>query len=131
MDPVVAKALNVDTSAIQYGETLGKGAFGEVKAATYMGTYVAVKAQIVERDSEDYGYLLKEMKIMISMVHPNILRLVAAGKQDIGGDQERYEPSRGRVGEGVVLWGACQVKSGTAIVCGVIGGCDFLHFCWR
>jgi protein kinase 1 len=92
MDPSVQAALTVNPNDIVYdvGSALGQGAFGQVRSATYQGRCVAVKAQEVETGSEDYDYLLKEMKIMLELDHPNVLKLVAAAKQPLGSNQDRY-----------------------------------------
>ena len=89
-DPVLAPLLNVDASKIDYGAALGQGAFGQVRAADYEGQRVAIKAQDVTVDSEDFEYLVREMKIMVELKHPNILQLIAAAKEDLGNDRERY-----------------------------------------
>ena len=90
MDPAVEAVLNVDVTKIEYGAALGQGAFGQVRAATYQGERVAVKAQDVDKDGEDFTYLVREMQIMVVVKHPNVLRLVGAGKEPLGGNRERY-----------------------------------------
>ena len=88
MNPAVEALLNVDVADIDYGDALGQGAFGQVRAATYHGQRVAVKAQDVEDGGEDYDYLVRELEIMVVVKHPNVLQLVGAGKQPLGGKKQ-------------------------------------------
>ena len=69
-----SSSARVDASEISYGVALGKGAFGQVRAALFQGKPVAVKAQEVEVGSEDDEYLQREIRIMLDFQHDNILR---------------------------------------------------------
>jgi serine/threonine protein kinase len=92
MDAEVQALLNVQPGQIDYGEALGQGAFGQVRAATYKGRRVAVKAQDVDKGSEDFAYLVREMKIMVVVKHPNVLQLVGAAVEPVpkATGRERY-----------------------------------------
>lgn len=62
---------------IEFGEVVGRGAFGEVYKGYYLGTEVAIKKlSIVEEDDE--LYLQREVSALKSMRHPNIVTFMGA-----------------------------------------------------
>jgi serine/threonine protein kinase len=64
-------------SALQVCETLGKGAFGTVHRAKWMGTDVAIKIiDSSDYSPDDYREFLSEISMMSNLRHPNVLVLL-------------------------------------------------------
>ncbi|XP_077265785.1 uncharacterized protein LOC143899397 isoform X2 [Temnothorax americanus] len=65
----------IDEKNIHFSEILlGKGAFGTVKRATWLGTDVAVKTIELSTSNK---YIIREMNIMDKVRHPNIISIMA------------------------------------------------------
>lgn len=67
----------IPTSALQMGEKLGKGSFGTVYRAKWMGTDVAVKiVDSANFSPDDYREFLSEISMMSNLRHPNVLMML-------------------------------------------------------
>jgi len=70
----------VEPKEISLGERIGRGSYGEVFKGIWRGTVIAVKKAKLERDEEKYEEtlkdLLKEIYIMKSLRHPNVLQFL-------------------------------------------------------
>eukprot|EP00011_Vannellida_sp_DIVA3-517-6-12_P014246 CAMPEP_0114616352 /NCGR_PEP_ID=MMETSP0168-20121206/6642_1 /TAXON_ID=95228 ORGANISM="Vannella sp., Strain DIVA3 517/6/12" /NCGR_SAMPLE_ID=MMETSP0168 /ASSEMBLY_ACC=CAM_ASM_000044 /LENGTH=326 /DNA_ID=CAMNT_0001827463 /DNA_START=158 /DNA_END=1137 /DNA_ORIENTATION=- len=69
----------LDMSEIEMGAVIGRGAFGEVRKGLYCGTPVAVK-KIVIQEEEDELYVKREVNVLKSMRHPNIMTFMGLHK---------------------------------------------------
>ena len=76
--PPAVRRAQIAVSELIVGEVLGEGQFGEVRAATYRGTPVAVKTM-----HERHSHVAKraeafrdEMQLLLGLRHPNIVQLV-------------------------------------------------------
>ncbi|GLE07430.1 hypothetical protein PINS_up017639 [Pythium insidiosum] len=76
-DPLIL-ACRISMDALQVGELLGRGSFGEVFYGTYNGRPVAVKRLNVQRrrDIKQSEAFLEEAKMMAGLEHERIVRLV-------------------------------------------------------
>ena len=63
---------------------LGKGGFAEVYLGkhVYLNTNAAIKALHVQLASSEQESFLKEARLIASLVHPNIVRVLDFGVQD-------------------------------------------------
>ncbi|OXU18451.1 hypothetical protein TSAR_006702 [Trichomalopsis sarcophagae] len=66
--------VNKDDVQVSSYKVLGSGSFGMVKKGSYKGTDVAVKTI---RFTHNNKYILRELKIMDKLRHPNIISLMA------------------------------------------------------
>ena len=72
------RSFKVDVADIKLGKCIGSGAFSQVYKGLYQGQTVAVKKQIVEDATNVDKYLKKELKVLKTIAHPNLLRFVGA-----------------------------------------------------
>ena len=86
--PPAVRRAQIAVSELIVGEVLGEGQFGEVRAATYRGTPVAVKTM-----HERHSHVAKraeafrdEMQLLLGLRHPNIVQLVG-GSWDLASGQ--------------------------------------------
>eukprot|EP01132_Coremiostelium_polycephalum_P000377 gene377-475_t len=100
---------SIDYSDLNFFDTkeIGRGSFGQVQKASYFGTDVAVKSlsSLVSIDPDHYKFMLREIKILKSMRHPNIVQYIGAstheGKHMIvtefisGGDLHQFIKEKG------------------------------------
>ncbi|EGC35140.1 hypothetical protein DICPUDRAFT_152543 [Dictyostelium purpureum] len=102
-----------DLSSIEYEDLvmdsteIGRGSFGQVQKASYFGTDVAVKqlSSLVSIDPDYFKFMLREIKILKNMRHPNIVQYIGAccneGRYMIvteyikGGDLHQFIKKRG------------------------------------
>lgn len=70
----------IDPSQIKLSQQIGEGQFGTVYRAVYQGKEVAVKKLLIQEffDPEAESDFLKEMKILSSLRHPNLLLFMGA-----------------------------------------------------
>ena len=77
--PPPSNVVPISMDAVTMGKTLGKGAFGCVKAATYQDQAVAVKLLHTATPSEqDVDAFDREASIMAALRHANVCRLFGA-----------------------------------------------------
>ena len=61
------------------GKTLGKGTFGKVKEAIHLPTGEKVAVKIIDKntieDEDDKERIIREVEIMKTVRHPNIIHL--------------------------------------------------------
>jgi hypothetical protein len=79
----VPHAPQFDMGAVSVGEIVGRGAFGEVYKATYMGTQVAVKqimtSHVPSRMMQDIqSEFQKEVEVMQKLNHSNIVAYIGS-----------------------------------------------------
>ncbi|KAF2077730.1 hypothetical protein CYY_000977 [Polysphondylium violaceum] len=75
-----------DLSSVEYSDLvmdsqeIGRGSFGQVQKASYFGTDVAVKSlsSLVNIDPDYFKFMLREIKILKGMRHPNIVQYIGA-----------------------------------------------------
>ena len=72
--PTVPK---ISLTELSFGDEIGKGAFGVVKKADWLGTTVAVKEIVVRRMKLARSMIERELKVHSAVRHPNILQLLA------------------------------------------------------
>ncbi|EAL71633.1 LISK family protein kinase [Dictyostelium discoideum AX4] len=101
-----------DFSSLDYSDLfmdveIGRGSFGQVQKASYFGTDVAVKqlSTLVSIDPDYFKFMLREIKILKGMRHPNIVQYIGAccheGRYMIvteyikGGDLHQFIKARG------------------------------------
>jgi len=70
----------VDLEEIEFGDVIGKGAFGEVYKGDYFGTEVAVK-KLSYMEEDDELYFQREVSALKSIRHPNIVTFMGAAYQ--------------------------------------------------
>jgi serine/threonine protein kinase len=58
-------------------QSLGKGSFGNVQLANYLGTDVAVKI-IIENDPSMKKFIYRELDLMRSLRHPCIVQFIGS-----------------------------------------------------
>lgn len=75
-DESLAKIL-VPFTELTIGTVIGSGSFGEVYTGVYKHRVVAIKRIASSRDSHLIASFLQEARAMVSIDHPNILRLLA------------------------------------------------------
>jgi serine/threonine protein kinase len=73
----------LDLSHVALGAAIGAGAFSTVYKGNYFGDDVAVKKQVVEGEPE--AYLMRELGILKSFSHPNLIEYVGACHQSQAG----------------------------------------------
>jgi len=79
-----------DLSSVEYSDLvmdsqeIGRGSFGQVQKASYFGTDVAVKSlsSLVNIDPDYFKFMLREIKILKGMRHPNIVQYIGACLND-------------------------------------------------
>jgi serine/threonine protein kinase len=72
------RTFKIDVNDIKLGQCIGAGNFSKVFKGLYQGQVVAVKKQIVEDATNIDKYLKKELKVLKTIAHPNLLRFVGA-----------------------------------------------------
>jgi hypothetical protein len=70
-----SKLNRIDPSEVQFGSVIGSGGFGVVFNATYKNMGVAAKSINVMED-EIFISFLKEIKLLSSVDHPNIVKFI-------------------------------------------------------
>jgi tRNA A-37 threonylcarbamoyl transferase component Bud32/ABC-type phosphate transport system substrate-binding protein len=75
-DEILAKIL-IPFADLTIGSVIGSGSFGEVYTGVYKHRVVAIKRIASSRDSHMIASFLQEARAMVSIDHPNILRLLA------------------------------------------------------
>ncbi|KAK5574639.1 hypothetical protein RB653_009892 [Dictyostelium firmibasis] len=98
---------SIDFSDLVMDVEIGRGSFGQVQKASYFGTDVAVKqlSSLVLIDPDYFKFMLREIKILKGMRHPNIVQYIGAcsheGRYMIvteyikGGDLHQFIKARG------------------------------------
>ncbi|KAJ1445458.1 kinase-like domain-containing protein [Pelagophyceae sp. CCMP2097] len=78
VDLIVSSAVNRDipVADIELHDTLGSGSFGVVRAASWRHTPVAVKVLYLTAEANDRVLFQKEVAIMSSLHHPNIVQFL-------------------------------------------------------
>jgi serine/threonine-protein kinase len=63
-------------------KTIGSGGFGTVYLADHTWIDKKVALKVPHKQSEDFGELLREARLLAALDHPNIVRIVTAEKTD-------------------------------------------------
>lgn len=87
------RAWQISLENMKLGDTvLGRGAFGEVRKAEYMGTAVAVKRLLGSQCEVKFiKYLEREIASLTSMRHPNVVQFLGMTFSDTVGTEQRGE----------------------------------------
>lgn len=86
----VSQKTNIDSCSlpkiamkdISFGEEIGRGAFGTVRKAEWLGTEVAVKEIVVKRMKLAKPLIKHELAIHSTVRHPNIIQIMAYGLEN-------------------------------------------------
>lgn len=78
------KMWEIEYDELEMGNAIGKGAFGQVFAGLWLGTDVAVKKLSSDdrTDREELKYLDRELALLKTVRHPNILTFMGTAKKD-------------------------------------------------
>jgi serine/threonine-protein kinase TNNI3K len=79
------RAARIELDEVKWGKYLGEGSFGEVRAAEYNDTHVAIKKLKRHGDSRRAtDKFWSEIQVMASLSHPNIVQFIGVGWNDNG-----------------------------------------------
>jgi len=79
----IEEVWNIDYNDLEFERLIGKGAFGEVHRGKYFGTDVAIKT-IFDTDEDSMLYLQREINVLKSMRHPNIVQFIGITQNPAG-----------------------------------------------
>eukprot|EP01103_Thecamoeba_quadrilineata_P008678 TRINITY_DN1840_c0_g1_i1.p1 TRINITY_DN1840_c0_g1~~TRINITY_DN1840_c0_g1_i1.p1 ORF type:complete len:740 (-),score=99.37 TRINITY_DN1840_c0_g1_i1:96-2315(-) len=68
----------IDYHELAIGESIGSGSYGDVNRGTFRGFEVAIKSLKPNAPLEDIKAFAQEVKLMSTLVHPNIIMFVGA-----------------------------------------------------
>lgn len=77
----------LDPDDLEFGEKIGGGNFGAVYKGEYVGTPVAIKEVLIHEDDKEFArkYIEREVAILRSVRHPNILSFIGICTLNKGG----------------------------------------------
>jgi len=110
------------------GQTLGVGTFGKVKVATHTKTDQKVAIKIIDKAKvEDMGDIEREIKIMESLDHPNIVKLYEIFDEKTKMHLVMELVTGGELFDRIVARGNYTEKDAASTMETLCGALEFLH----